>query len=44
VFDRKAVLVASCAAPGFRIPLLTGAARALRLTAQMLGAKTVGRL
>ena len=43
-FTRKAVLVASCAAPGFCIPLLTGAARALRVTAQMLGAKTVGKL
>ena len=42
--DKKAVLVASSAAPGIFIPLATGAARALRLTAQMLGAKTVGRL
>ena len=41
---RKAVLVASSAMPGFLVPLATGAARALRLTARMLGAKPVGRL
>ena len=41
---RKAVLVASAAAPGFLIPLATGAARALRTTAGMLGAKPVGHL
>ena len=41
---RKAVLVASSAMPGFLIPLVTGAAKALRLTAKMLGAKTVGKL
>ncbi len=41
---RKAVLVASSGMPGFCIPLLTGAARALSVTAKMLGAKTVGRL
>jgi putative NADPH-quinone reductase len=41
---RKAVLVASCAMPGFCIPLFTGASRALRVTAKMLGAKTVGKL
>ena len=41
---RKAVLVASSAMPGFCIPLLTGAARALRVTAKMLGAKTVARM
>ena len=41
---RKAVLVASSAAPGFLIPLATGAARALRITATMLGAKPVGKL
>ncbi len=40
----KAVLVASSAAPGFLIPLATGAARALRLTARILGAKTIGHL
>lgn len=43
-FTRKAVLVASSAAPGFCIPILTGAARALKVTAQMLGARTVERL
>jgi NAD(P)H-dependent FMN reductase len=41
---RKAVLVASSAMPGFLIPLLTGAANALRMTAKMLGAKPVGKL
>jgi NAD(P)H-dependent FMN reductase len=41
---RKAALVASSAAPGFCIPLLTGTARALSATADLLGAKTVGRL
>lgn len=41
---RRAALVASSAAPGFCIPLLTGAARALRETAKLLGAKTVDHL
>ncbi len=41
---RKAALVASSAAPGFLIPLVTGTARALRITAKMLGARTVGSL
>jgi putative NADPH-quinone reductase len=41
---RKAVLVAAAGMPGFLIPLATGAARALALTARMLGAQTVGRL
>ena len=41
---RKAVLVASSAMPGFCIPLMTGASRALRVSAQMLGAKTVAKL
>jgi len=41
---RKAVLVATSAAPGFLIPLATGAARALRVTARLLGAKPVGKL
>ena len=44
VFPRKAALVASSAAPGFLIPLVTGTARALRITAKMLGARTVGSL
>lgn len=41
---RKAVLVASSAAPGLFIPTATGAARALRLAAHMMGAKPVGHL
>lgn len=41
---RKAVLVACSGAPGFLIPLTTGAARALRMAAGMLGAKPVGHL
>jgi len=41
---RKAVLVASAAMPGFLIPLATGAPRALRTAASLLGAKPVGRL
>ena len=41
---RKAVLVASSAMPGLLIPLATGAARALRLTAAMLGARPIGSL
>ncbi len=41
---REAALVASSAMPGFLIPLATGAARALRLTATMLGARPVGTL
>jgi multimeric flavodoxin WrbA len=41
---RKAVLVASSAMPGIFIPAATGAARALRLTARMLGAKPVGSI
>ena len=41
---RKAVLVASGGMPGFCIPLFTGAAKALRLTAKMLGARPVGSL
>jgi multimeric flavodoxin WrbA len=41
---RKAVLVAAAGMPGFLIPLTTGAARALRLAARMLGAKPVGKL
>jgi putative NADPH-quinone reductase len=41
---RKAFLVASSAMPGFLIPPATGAARALRLTASMLGARPEGHL
>ena len=43
-WPRKAVLVASSAMPGFLIPWATGAARALRLTAGVLGARPVGSL
>jgi len=41
---RRAVLVASAAMPGFLIPLATGAPRALRTAATLLGAKPVGQL
>ncbi len=41
---RKAVLVAAAGMPWFLIPLATGAARALRLAARMMGAKPVGKL
>ena len=42
--SRHAVLIASCAMPGFLLPLVTGAGRALSVTARMLGAVPVGRL
>lgn len=42
--SRKAILLATSAMPGFLIPLATGAARALHGTAQMLGARPVGKL
>lgn len=42
--SRKAVLIATSAMPGFFIPIATSAARALRRTAQLLGAKPVGKL
>ena len=41
---KQAVLVASAAMPGFMIPYATGAPRALRTTASLLGAKPVGKL
>jgi putative NADPH-quinone reductase len=41
---RRAALVASSAAPGFLIPVFTGAARALSTTARLFGAKPVGKL
>jgi multimeric flavodoxin WrbA len=41
---KKAVLIASSAAPGIFIPIATGAARALRLTAKVFGAKPVGHM
>jgi multimeric flavodoxin WrbA len=43
-FPRKAVLIASSAAPGFLLPLATGAPRALRIAAKCLGARTVATL
>jgi multimeric flavodoxin WrbA len=42
--SKKAILIASSAAPGFLIPIATGAARALSTTARMLDAKPVGKL
>lgn len=41
---KKAVLVASAAVPSFFIPLSTGAPRALKVAAKMVGAKPVGKL
>ncbi len=41
---KKAVLVASAAVPGPFIPLTTGAPRALRVAAKMVGARPVGKL
>jgi NAD(P)H-dependent FMN reductase len=41
---RKSILLATSAMPGFLIPLATGAARALRGTAKMLGTRPVGKL
>jgi len=41
---RRAVLVASAAMPGLFIPFATGAPRALKLTARLLGARPVGSL
>ena len=40
---RKAVLIASSAAPGFLLPLFTGASRALAIAANCLGARPVAR-
>jgi hypothetical protein len=40
----RAALIASSAMPGFLIPLCTGTAKALRVTAGMLGARPVGKL
>lgn len=42
--DKKAVLIASSAAPGILIPIATGATRALRAAAQMLRAKPIGHM
>lgn len=41
---RKAVLIASMAAPGFLMPLATGAPRALRAVARCLSARPVAKL
>jgi hypothetical protein len=41
---RKAILVASAALPAIFIPVATGAPRALKLAAKMVGAKSVGKL
>jgi putative NADPH-quinone reductase len=41
---KKAVLVTSAAMPSLLIPLATGAPRALKLTARILGARPVGKL
>jgi NAD(P)H-dependent FMN reductase len=41
---KKAVLVASAAVPRFFIPLTTGAPRALKVAAKMVGARPVGKL
>jgi multimeric flavodoxin WrbA len=41
---RRAVVIATAGMPGFIIPIFTGVAGTLRLTAKMLGAKTVGSL
>ncbi len=44
VLRRKAVLIASSAAPGFLLPIATGAPRALRAAAMCLGAHPVAKL
>lgn len=44
VMPRKAALIASSAAPGFVIPLMTGAPKALRSAAECLGARPVAKL
>ena len=42
--SKKAVLVASSAAPGIFIPIATGAPRALKATGKIFGAKTIGSM
>jgi hypothetical protein len=44
IASKRAVVITSAAMPSAFIPLATGAARALRLTARVLGAKTVAAL
>jgi len=41
---KKAVLVSSTAAPGFLLPLATGAPRALKIAAKVMGARSIGNL
>lgn len=41
---RRAILISSAGMPGFLIPLATGAARALRLSATLLNARPVGTM
>lgn len=41
---KKAVLVSSMAAPGFLLPLFTGAPRALKIATKVLGARSIGNL
>jgi hypothetical protein len=41
---KRAVLVTASAAPGFLLPFFTGAPRALKLAAKVLGTKPIGRL
>lgn len=42
--SKKAALITSTAMPGFLIPIATGAPRALKATAKIMGAKPVGML
>jgi hypothetical protein len=42
--SRTAALVSSSSMPGFCIPLLTGTAQALAISAKLLGARPVGKL
>ncbi len=44
LMNKKAIVVSSCAAPGFLGRLLYGSHRQLKMTAKLLGAKTVGGL
>lgn len=44
VQKKKAVIISSCAAPGFIGRLMYGAHKQLKMTAQIIGAETVGTL
>lgn len=44
IHHQKAILVASAAMPAPMIPLFTGSCKALKITAQVFGAKPVGKL